>query len=302
MDTVQSWIAEPPPDHLFEITERSIAGVSPRQPGQARQQILPERSLTVSPSAPNVVKPALFQEAVPHVSNPAPAKRMTAALVVPDYATRMGVLDFEQFPAGEDERSALIRFRLRKTVPFPIDEAQVAYSIQLEEAKRFEVLAVAVARPILTEYETLLTDFGYRVGLVMPSSIAALPLCFSSDPGMTLLAKSAGTTLSLLLFEQGRVRLVRCLDLAEGEGEQDPETHTQDTLLNLFQQTVAYAEDQLGARVARLLLCGFGEKTEAIAELAKAEFGTRCSSVKSKHGLVSEQNAGLLGLLEQYAA
>src|SRR5437763_11784110 len=140
-----------------------------------RQQVLIERSLTASPSAPNLLKPHLYREALAQVCatarrdtrkrapKPDVPKRAAAALVIPDYAVRMAILDFEEFPSGAEERNALIRFRLRKSVPFHIDEAQVAYSVQVNEPKRIEVLAIAIARPILNEYETLFTDAGYRV-------------------------------------------------------------------------------------------------------------------------------------------
>ena len=306
IDIVQRWIPEPPPDRLFEITETSLAGASPRSPGEIRQQVFLERSLAASPSAPNLLKPHLYRGALAQVSGSGAAGRSAApkqsatALVIPDYAVRMAILDFEEFPPREEERNALIRFRLRKSVPFHIDEAQVAYSVQVNEPKRIEVLAIAIARPILTEYETLFTDAGYRVGVVTPSSIAALPLCASPEPGLTIVAKAAGSTLSVLLLEQGRVRLVRCLDLASGDNE---ELERGDfNILALLQQTLAYAEDQIGQPATRLLLCGFGPETAAFGRLAQEELRIPCASVHSKFGAASQQNAGLLGLLEQYAA
>jgi type IV pilus assembly protein PilM len=306
IDLVQRWVPEPPPERLFEITETSLAGASPRMPGEIRQQVFLERSLTASPSAPNLLKPHLYRDALSQVSGSATAgrsaapKQPTTGLIIPDYAVRMAILDFEEFPPREEERNALIRFRLRKTVPFHIDEAQVAYSVQVDEPKRIEVLAIAIARPILNEYEMLFTDAGYRVGLVTASSIAALPLCVVPEPGLTVVAKAAGSTLSVLLLEQGRVRLVRCLDLASaGTDERD---HGDFNILALLQQTLAYAEDQIGQPATRLLLCGFGPETVAFGRLAQDELGIPYASVHSRFGAASQQNAGLLGLLEQYAA
>lgn len=227
-------------------------------------------------------------------------KRAGAALIIPDYAVRMAILDFEQFPSGEEERTALLRFRLRKSVPFHIDEAQLAYSVQVEQPKRIEVLAVAVARPILDEYEGIFTDAGYRVGLVTPSSIAALRLCSSAEKGLSLVAKAAGSTLSVVLIEHGRVRLVRCLDLAGDEGEEA--RREEFTVFPLLQQTLAYAEDQIGHPVNRLILCGFGPDTDSVGRIAEKEFGIPYATVHSKFGVASQENAGLLGLLEQYAA
>ncbi|MFL6351356.1 MAG: hypothetical protein ACJ74Z_05845 [Bryobacteraceae bacterium] len=283
-----------------------MAGASPRSPGEVKQHVFLERSLTASPNAPNLLKPHLYRDALAQVSGESAAgrsattKHAATGIVIPDYAVRMAILDFEEFPAGEEERAALIRFRLRKSVPFHIDEAQVAYSVQVNEPKRIEVLAIAIARPILGEYETLFAAAGYRVGLVTPSSIAALPLCTAPESGLRVVAKVAGSTLSVLLLEQGRVRLVRCLDLAAGE---DDEVERGDfNILALLQQTLAYAEDEIGQPATHLLLCGFGPETDTFGRLAQEELRIPYTSVRSRFGTASQQNAGLLGLLEQYAA
>jgi type IV pilus assembly protein PilM len=253
-----------------------------------------------SPAAPNLLKPQLYRDALGRIAPAQGAKRaMSTALIIPDYAVRMAIIDLEEFPSGEPERLALLRFRLRKTVPFPIDEAQLAYSVQLNQPKRIEVLVVAIARPILDEYEALLTSAGYRVGVVMPSSIAALPLCAGAERGLTILAKAAGATLTIVLLEAGRVRLVRCLDLAVDEGEETPRDN--ETVLPVLQQTLAYAEDQIGQPVTRLLLCGFGTDTDALGSLVQKELGISYAPLRSKFGAPSQAKAGLLGLLEQYA-
>ena len=297
----QSLIAERPPDYLFELTENSLAAASPADPSKQRQEVLSERGAVASPAAPNLMKAQNYREALMRIAalgaNP---KRTAAALIIPDYAVRMAIVDLENFPAKETERLALLRFRLRKTVPFPIDEAQLSYSIQKSDSKRIEVLAVSIARPILEEYESLLANAGYRVGMVVPSTLAALPLCPDADRGLTILAKVAGSTLSVLLIESGRVRVIRCLDLAGDAGvmmERDDQS-----VIPILQQTLAFAEDQLGQPVTRLLLCGFGPDTEQLGSRVQQELGISFAPLRSKYGTASQVNAGLLGMLEQYAA
>ena len=297
---VQRWISDPPPDRLFEITENSLIGASPKNPDKPKGEVLNEKASSASPSTPNLTKPQLYRDALKR-SFGTDGKGTGTALVIPDYAVRMAILDFEEFPASEADRTALLRFRLRKSVPFHIDEAQLSYSVQLEEPKRIEVLAVAVAHPILHEYEQLFTDVGYRVGLVAPSSIAALPLCRDSGKGLTLLAKAAGTILTVFLLQQGRVRLVRCLDLAAA-AEEGEESTERESVLPILQQTLAYAEDQIGEPVGQLLLCGFGSETDVVGRNVETEFGIPYAPVRSKFGAASRENAGLLGLLEQYEA
>ncbi len=292
-----NWLSDPPPDHVFEISEFALAGASPRRPDLQNRVHFDNRGLTPSPSLPNLVHPQLYRDALPQLTESNGARRNTTAIVIPDYAVRMAILDFEEFPSKEEDRISLLRFRLRKTVPFHIDEARLAYSIQDSRPGHYEVLAVAIANPILHEYESVFVDAGHRVGLVVPSLIAALPFCSGDSKGITLLAKTAGSTLSIGLIDQGRIRLVRCLDLsAEEESDQGSPA------LPVLQQTLAFAEDQLEQQVSQTLLCGFGTETGLIADRFEQVFKIACSSVESRFGPPLAENAGLLGLLEQYAA
>ena len=274
--------------------------MSPSTPTEQHRELLPERGLTPSPSAPNVLKPALYSEALSRVAAQTPPKRQTAGLVIPDYALRMAVLDFENFPEDPEEQIRLLRFRLRKTVPFPIEEARLASSVQLRQEAHIEVLVLAIAQPILAEYESIFTLAGYRIGMVLPSSIAVLKLCDKGELGLSLVAKATPTTLSVTLVNEGKVRLFRSIDLTGSEDEwQRP---APEIVMPLLQQTLAFAEDQIGQSAHRLILCGFGPDTDALGQSAELEFGIPYMPLRSKFGIASQENAGLLGLLEQYAA
>jgi type IV pilus assembly protein PilM len=296
-----NWLSDPPPDHVFEISEFALAGVSPRQPEGQNRMRFTERGLTPSPSLPNLVRRQLYRDALPQIAAANGARRMTTALVIPDYAVRMAILDFEEFPLRDEERISLLRFRLRKTVPFHIEEARLSYSMQDSRPGHYEILAVAIANPILHEYESIFVEAGHRVGLVVPSLIAALPFCEAASEGITLLAKSAGSTLSIGLIEQGHLRLVRCIDLST-EDHTSHDVELSRPAFPVLQQTLAFAEDQLEQKVNRALLCGFGADTAAIGEQMEREFGIPYTPVNSRFGPALAENAGLLGLLEQFAA
>jgi type IV pilus assembly protein PilM len=295
-----NWLSDPPPDHVFEISEFALAGVSPREPERQNRERFRDRGLTPSPSLPNLLRPNLYREALPKVSAANGAKRMTTALIIPDYAVRMAILDFEEFPTREEDRLSLLRFRLRKTVPFHIEEARLAYSVQISRPGHVETLAVAIANPILHEYESIFVEAGYRIGLVVPSLVAALPFCEAAGDGITLLAKCSGSTLSIGLIEHGHLRLVRCLDLSSQEDAELSDIAR--TSFPVLQQTLAFAEDQLEQAVVRALLCGFGTDTAPLAEQMEQEFGIPSTFVNSRFGPALAENAGLLGLLEQFAA
>jgi hypothetical protein len=70
----------------------------------------------------------------------------------------------------------------------------------------------------------------------------------------------------------------------------------------ILQQTLAFAEDQLERRVIRALLCGFGADTPTVGDQMEDEFGIPYAPVTSRFGPAHGENAGMLGLLEQFSA
>lgn len=301
LDRIQNWVKEPPPEYLFEVSERGLAFVQPRNPSSLRVSALGEKALAVSPSEPNVVRIDVFQNAFPKNGNGGGQRRVKAGLVIPDYAVRVSILDFDELPVDDEQRLALVRFRLKKSVPFSIDEAQISYTVQpvSQPGKKVEVLAAAIARPVLTEYETLLKTFGYHAGLVVPSSLAALPLYPALPGALTLVAKLSGNIFSIVLLENRQIRVFRCVDLASEESLPEDQGELINTLL---QQTFAFAEDEWNQPVQHLVLCGLGSYTEIVGAAFERDFGVTWAPLRSRFGLPSQENAGLFGMLEQYIA
>ncbi len=212
-------------------------------------------------------------------------KRRTAAVLLPDACARVSVLDFDAFPAVPAEQAALVRFRVKKTVPFDIESAAVGYYVQpgTDKKAKTEVVAVTIALEVLARYEALFRNAGFHAGEVTVSGLAMLNLYKGQDAAM--LAKLAGKTLTLMVVAAGRLRLFRCLTLEYG-GDQASEEEIRSVLFPTF----AYAEDELGAPIRRVILCGFAAPLENLP----------CESepLRGRFGAPGPFNAGLLGYLE----
>jgi type IV pilus assembly protein PilM len=309
---IKRLVSEPAPEYLFEMNESTLASVLPSDPSTIREEKVAVQSLAVSPASSNLVNPEAYRSALAKLAPVTNGRKPSAALVLPDYATRMAILDFDEWPDSEEQRLGLVRFRLRKSLPFAVEEAQVSFTPQSRDAGKAEVLAVAIDRRILSEYEDLFTTAGFRIGLVIPSSVACLPLCppapsSSTRPGVTLLLKLSGAILTAMLLDGDKVRLIRCVDFSEPFSEDRPAPPTVrpfsvvDDTMPVMQQTIAYAEDELGRKVDRLLLTGLGQDSAAIGGLAEKEFQVNWEFLRSRFA-PPQDYAGLLGLLEQYAA
>jgi type IV pilus assembly protein PilM len=281
-------IQEPPPDHVFELSEEGIA-YSRR--GETGFQAFEPGVLKASPLADNILRADAVAAAVARIALPNGTKRRPAAVILPDYAARVSLLDFDSLPSDPEEQLALVRFRVKKTVPFDIDSAAVSYHAQPALSKgggkKIEVVAVTVALEILARYEAVFRTANLHPGEITTSSLAALNLY--RDSGVAVIAKMSGNVLSVMAVADGRLKLFRCLSLERAAGEEG----SGEEIREILYPTFAYIEDELGQKPERLLLCGFPQPPEGLK--------LQMEPLRSRTGVPAPYNAGLLGYLEAAA-
>lgn len=288
LDALKRLVQEPPPAMAFEISESGIAAARIGQNGIVEFRPLKPGVLSVSPLRENVLEPAEFAEAVRALwAGPGSRKRREVALILPDYATRIAVLDFDEFPSDVKEQLSLVRFRLKRSVPFDVEGAVVSYWPQTGPNKKCDVLAVLAPLEIVARYEAPFRTAGMNPGLVTTSVMAALEL--APEAGLSVLAKLTGRVLTVVVRDKGVVKLVRCLEVASQEFED---------LATVLLPTFVYVEDNLGSAAESLFLCGFGAQVESAQRRFHSELGIPVEPLHSPLGAIGENNAGLLGYLQ----
>jgi type IV pilus assembly protein PilM len=133
-------------------------------------------------------------------------------LVVPDAAVRVLLLDFDELPAKAAEALAVVRFRLKKLLPFDADDAAVSYQVMASGRSGLQVLAVAMPKQVLADYESVVREAGFEPGAVLPSTLAALVgLSEGELPMLVVNAGREGVTTAIV--KGGVVLLHRTVDL-----------------------------------------------------------------------------------------
>ena len=275
---LKNLLEEPPPAHIFEISQ---AGIAYSHSGHLGFRPFEPDILSVTPSRDNIQRPDEFNAHVAAVA-PKTAKRRPAALILPDFAARVQVLDFDQFPSSAEERLSLIKFRVRKTVPFDIESSIVSYEVQPGD-KRVDVLAAVMALEIVARYEAPFRAAGYQPGIVTTSSLAALNLAPSS--GVVIVVKISGRTMNVMVQDGNRLRLARTVELDHIDLPD---------ILDVLHPTIAYVEDELATRPEKLYLIG---QADAAADLGR-ELQLPVEALQSRYGTPGEFNAGLYGYLQ----
>ena len=80
------------------------------------------------------------------------------ALIIPDTTARVSVLRFDQVPSRRDDFDHLLRWQMRKSAPFPVEQACVTYTQGRRGPDGSEFIVVLARRDIVTEYETVCLD------------------------------------------------------------------------------------------------------------------------------------------------
>src|SRR6476619_7308447 len=177
--------------------------------------------------------------------------------VLPDATVRVVLLDFETLPDNREEAEGVVRFRLRKSLPFDVDKAAVSYQVQTSN-EGVRVVAAVSLRSVLEEYESVFREAGFAPGVVLPSMLAAL--CAAPAEHGTLVVKVDSRTTSIAILDKQQLLLFRTLENTRGvtiSGEQLAEdvypsvVFFQDTYhLNIDQIFVAGLPESGGAAPA----------------------------------------------------
>jgi type IV pilus assembly protein PilM len=167
-------------------------------------------------------------------------------MVIPDASTRVLLLDFETLPEKQLDADAVVRFRLKKSLPFDVDQSSVSFDRQ-GTAIPVRVVAAVTPRHVLDEYESLLRDAGYNPGAVVPSMLAVLGLVDASRPTMVIKVEHGTTTFAIV--DQDQLLLYRALD-------NGGTAVTGESIVDDVNTSLVYFEDRYGVGVDRMLVTG----------------------------------------------
>jgi type IV pilus assembly protein PilM len=136
-------------------------------------------------------------------------------VIVPDSAVRVLFVDFDQLPSKAVEALPVVRFRLKKLLPFDADEAMVSYQVMSTEKDSVKLLAVAMPKAVLEEYESAVLAAGYLPGAVLPSTLAALA-GLEETPVPVLVVNAGLGMVTTAIVQAGILLLHRSVDMSSG--------------------------------------------------------------------------------------
>ena len=215
--------------------------------------------------------------------------------VLPDAAVRVVLLDFETLPTKRDEAEAVVRFRLKKSLPFDVEKARVSYHAQPSVTNMKVVAAVALSS-VVEDYEAAFRDAGYSPGVLLPSMLAALGAADAQRP--TLVVKVDARTTSIAILDQEQLLLFRTLENTRGV------TITGEQLAEEVYPSVVFFQDTYHLNIEQIFISGLPQLGGA-APVLRAQTGAEVRELVSAAQLGSSVDdsiplwrmAGVVGAL-----
>lgn len=257
---------------------------------------------TAATLPPGLLTPGLQQANIGDRAKLAPAFRDTLAavagrsgdicVVIPDACARVMLLDFETLPEKPVDADAVVRFRLKKSLPFDVEHSSISFERQ-GGANPVRVVAAITPRNVLEEYESLVREAGYNPGAVLPSMLAVLGLVDASRPTMVIKVERGTTTFAIV--DQEQLLLYRALDNGGA-------SVTGESLVDDVNTSLVYFEDRYTVGVDRILVTGV-ESVQGLQEALQSTSSLRVedlvstTSMGAAAGMNRAALAGVMGAL-----
>ncbi len=244
-----------------EITAERVIAARADEHGSSVEmhtmRMLPTGSVLPSLKDTNVLEPAALANAIADALQTVGGRSRDVIAVLPDAAIRTVLLDFDSLPQDSKDAAGVVRFRMRKALPFDVDKARLSYHV-LNAGPPVRIVAAVALASVIEEYEAAIREADYAPGVILPSTLASLSAVESTRPTLVVKVDPAAVTVAIL--DSDDLRLVRTLENSHGRqisGQQ---------LADDVYPSVVFFQDTFNSKVERVLVGG----VESLHEVAPA--------------------------------
>jgi Tfp pilus assembly PilM family ATPase len=273
MSILSSWLATPPLEAALEIAPAAVSvavlggrGANAVVQGYAIEP-LPAGAVNPSLTAVNIADRDAVARAVSVACQSLGLKPRRIALVIPDVAVKVSLVRFDKTPARREDLSQLIRWQIKKSTPFSVDDACLTFTPGVRGPGGNEFVVVVARRETVREYEGICEHVGIEPGLVDICTFGVINLFLSSNPttaGDWLIVHMRPEYTSIAILRRDDLIFFR--NRAEGDAE---------ALEDVVHQTAMYYQDRLDGRgFSRILLGGMG-RLQGEVDLARYNLEAR---------------------------
>jgi hypothetical protein len=192
------------------------------------------------------------------------------SLVIPDNMAKISILQLPERPPSHRELQELVRAKMRRAVPFRLDDVAISYQLSPGEGSAVGVLVVLVPRALVERLESAFEAIGARAGLIDLATPNLLNLVrtqierLGAEGGDVALLNCAERYFSLVITRDEQVIFYRCKTFAmAADGSPGPNGGLSREVAHSF----AYYREKLGGEgIGSVLLRSTSVPEDVVAE------------------------------------
>jgi len=180
----------------------------------------PEATIRILHREPNVTTPGVFVNCLRETFSALGTRSELVSLSLPDSAGRVVLLDLDTRFKNRREGIDIIRWKLKKSLPFDLHDIHLDYQIIREkENGELTALVALMSRQVISQYEELLVEAGLKPNRVDFSTFNLYRL-FAKRLEMSehsLFVAFHDGVLSILVFRDGSIDFYRTKEVSDVE-------------------------------------------------------------------------------------
>lgn len=272
------------PPVALEIGHSEIVLVRLKRRGRGKPELVAHRSAPMPEGArptsifrPTLGSTAEIVKSVQGLFEATATKPGRVSIVMPDNLAKVSIVSLPEAPASRKQLDEIVRFKLRRAIPFRLEEARITYQALPGAGQGVDILVVVMRRFAVEQYEGILTSAGARPGLVDLSTPNLLNLArgrvaaMNGDGDVAVLNCAVGY-FTLVIQRNGRVIFFRSKSLPD---DIDPDADGAGGILGReISHSLAYYREKLaGENLERAIVRSASIAPEMVeARLAEAGF------------------------------
>jgi len=291
---LKRWLVEPaPPGVGVEFRPGEIVMARFDEGGRGTMDLclrapIPPGVVDFSMLRPNLIEPEALSAFLKQLFAEAGVKGTRIGLTLPDMLARISLVDLPNAPRSSAEVMDMLRFRLKKSLPFDASEARLSYQTVPGAASAGvpAFLTGIMHESVAAQYESLFADLGFQVGAIETSSLSLLklwePVVFETlAPEQDYFFLNLEETYFTVSLVRNRSRLVLVrtvghrsplLDTEALDFRHRPSYGAEGLLRELLPTFIYYQEKLEGDSLARVYYRSLRPDLGDLAEILKEQF------------------------------
>lgn len=149
------------------------------------------------------------------------------SVVLPDNLAKISLISLPERPSSPRHLDELVRSKMRRAVPFRLEEARLSYQMFQGTEREVSVLVVLVRQALVEGLEYVLEALGARLGLIdiaTPNliNLKRAALDEAGAQGDVALFNGEGSYFSLVILREGRPIFFRCKTFGVDDAQTAP--------------------------------------------------------------------------------